>query len=106
RGRQFDFSSLIQAAKFVSKSSKHVKIVVCGEGDQLERFRSAKLPNLLAPGWVDKVKLQVLLSRANLALAPYNEHPSFQISIPNKISEYLAFGLPIVSTLQGATHRL
>jgi glycosyltransferase involved in cell wall biosynthesis len=56
------------------------------------------------PGWLSAVELASLLEVSTLGLAAYS--PSAPQGIPNKIVEYLAFGLPILSTLVGETNRL
>ena len=53
----------------------------------------------LLPGWVDRGPLAALLRAAECGLAPYEPSPSFLASIPNKVVEYLAFGLPVVTSL-------
>jgi glycosyltransferase involved in cell wall biosynthesis len=39
-------------------------------------------------------------------LAPYIDHPSFNLSLPNKLIEYLSGGLPVISSIEGTLGRL
>ena len=58
------------------------------------------------PGWVDHAAMWTLVHVASVGLAPYTNTFSLARSYPNKVSEYLAAGLPIVSGLDGALSRL
>ena len=46
------------------------------------------------------------MRRAKLGLAPYINSENFRRNIPNKIVEYLSGGLPVLTSLIGATERL
>lgn len=100
-GRQFDIPAVIEAARRMA--DRPVRFVLCGSGDSLQEFRSqAKgLPNVLFPGWVDAAAIRVLMERSAAGLAPYHSEKSFTMSIPNKAIEYMAGGLPLLSSLRG-----
>ena len=55
---------------------------------------------------IDRDELRELLNISNIGLAPYNDLWDFNLSIPNKISEYLCYELPILSSLKGDTENL
>jgi glycosyltransferase involved in cell wall biosynthesis len=100
-GRQFDLSTVIAAAREVSDS--RVRFIICGTGDRLDQYRAlaAHCDNIVFPGWIDSAMIRSLMSMSVAGLAPYNLSDNFNSNIPNKIIEYLAGGLPIVTTLGG-----
>jgi glycosyltransferase involved in cell wall biosynthesis len=100
-GRQFDIGTVLNAARVLR--DRPVRFVLCGAGDRLEEFRglSQGLPNVLMPGWIDAAAIRVLMERSAAGLAPYHCEWSFTMSLPNKSIEYLAGGLPVISSLSG-----
>lgn len=105
-GRQFDFAPVLEAARRLR--DRPVRFVCAGSGESEDSLRRAAndLPNLVFPGWLDRAELFVLLSESSVGLAPYANTWDFQASVPNKAIEYLSFGLPIVSSLDGELARL
>ncbi len=99
-GKQFVMEPVIRAFGRVNKTRK-VQLVICGQGDRLPAYRSlaADHPSIHFPGWVESPQIWTLMRRCRLAIAPYQNSPDFQSSIPNKAIEYMSGGLPIVSSL-------
>jgi glycosyltransferase involved in cell wall biosynthesis len=83
-------------------------VVICGTGDRLEAYRqmARDLPQVHFPGWIDAAAINALMERSLAGLAPYHNEKSFTMSLPNKVIEYLAGRLPVVSTLGGELQRL
>ena len=102
-GRQSALGSLIDACRVLHHQKAQVRVIVCGRGDFLQRYRkmAADLPNILFPGWIDAPKIQALMHISQVGLAPYREISNVAGHIPNKPPEYLSAGLPVVSSLQG-----
>lgn len=100
-GRQFDIPCLIEAARILADTP--FQIVICGTGDRLADYRqlASGLSKVYFPGWVDGPCIQALMERSLGGLAPYYNELSFNMSLPNKAIEYLAGGLPVISTLRG-----
>ena len=61
----------------------------------------AGLSNVFFPGWIDRDKIEALAMRSSAALAPYHNSEDFVMSIPNKVIDSLALGLPVLSPLHG-----
>lgn len=103
-GRQFDLECVISVAKRLASSSRRTQFVICGAGEQMERYKAlaAGAPNIFFPGWVGKAEIWVLMRRSALGLAPYMETQAFSGNIPNKPIEYLSSALPVV--ISGATY--
>lgn len=99
-GRQFRINELVQTlVAMPSESLTGLQFIICGEGDSRAEWieLSKKLPpgTILFPGWVDRPKIQALMSRSTFGLAPYVREDMFAKSIPNKVIEYLSGGLPL-----------
>lgn len=96
---QFEFQPVLHAARRLDGTAK-VTFVLCGTGDMLEEFRRQTngLSNVLMPGWVSLPQSWALLKRSSIGLVALNGTPDFLISIPNKVAEYLAAGLPIAAS--------
>lgn len=95
---------IVEAARAIPEHRrKDVKFVIAGVGDAhkslMEQARG--LDHVLFPGWVDLPHIAALKARASVGLIAYPNTPDFVASIPNKVPEYLAGGLAVVSTLEG-----
>ena len=99
----FNFDFLEHAHK-----SDKWQFIICGTGSQYESLREKfhNNKNVVFPGWIDLAQASYLTSVADIALAPYRSETSFEMSVPNKIYDYLRAGLPIVSSLHGETENL
>jgi glycosyltransferase involved in cell wall biosynthesis len=105
-GRQFEFDAVISAAKKLASSE--IRFIICGTGDLLTSVESKArgLSNVLLPGWLGASEIWTLMRLGHIGLAPYHDEMSFTHSLPNKSLEYLAAGLPVISSLPGALERL
>ena len=105
-GRQVELATAISAARLMKADG--VRFVLCGDGDGFDALHTlaSGSDNVLLPGWVDAECIHALMRIASVGIAPYRPLGSFTSSIPNKVAEYLAGGLPIVSTLAGVTGKL
>jgi len=102
--RSFDFETLIKCAKNI-KNIKNINInfIICGDGELKKNLTesSKDLFNVKFPGWIDSNKIAAIASRSSIAIAPYKNLNNFKDNIPNKIIDYISFGLPILSPLNG-----
>lgn len=82
-----------------------VHFVIAGDGAQRDAVSEAarSLGNLTAPGWLPADDADYLMARSQAGLAPIVQMPG---CVPNKVFEYAAAGLPIVSSLLGETEQL
>lgn len=97
--RQFDFEPIMLAAEALRDQPFEFIIAGTGESEQALRVRAAGLPLVTLVGWLGRTELAALLGSATLGLAPYIPTWDFELIMPNKVSEYLAWGLPVVSSL-------
>lgn len=82
-------------------------VIICGGGDaapDLKR-RAGAAKNISFPGWIDIEQIQAIMSVCRGGIFPYNQ-PDFFNSLPNKISEYLSAGLPIIACTKGEVQNL
>ncbi len=102
-GHVYELDLVCEAARSLAQRREgRVHFVVAGEGEQAARVAAAarELPNLDAPGWLSAEEADDLMRISHVGLAPIRQNPG---CVPNKIFEYAAAGLPILSSLEGET---
>lgn len=80
-----------------------LEIIICGRGSlapEVEK-RAKSMEHLIYAGWVNNTELTSLLNRSHVGLLCYLDRPDFQMSIPNKVVDYCAAGLRILTNLSG-----
>lgn len=99
----FDFSHIIDVAKRFEKEGLKAQFIFCGDGPQMQKLRKnvVNLKNFEILGWVSKKNLSALFSESIASLAPYKSSVDFRMSIPNKFIDALAYGKPILTSLDG-----
>ena len=91
------------------KLNNKVKFIICGDGELRNDLieKSYNIENIIFPGWVDnEKKIESIALRSSIAIAPYKNYKNFIDNIPNKIIDYLSYGLPILSPLRGEVESL
>ncbi len=99
----FDFATVKDAAQIAKKNGLNFQFVFCGEGDRIKNIKKefAGLDNIIFPGWVSPSQLRFLAGISDASLAPYLNYSDFLMSVPNKITDYLSLGSPIITPLKG-----
>lgn len=109
-GSFFYFSGLPEVIKSLAKSTNkdsHTKILLVGGGEQEIELRDlAKSLNLenevIFTGFIDFSEIPKYLSLFSVGINPMHRLEVSNYALPNKVIQYLAMGLPVVSTdLQG-----
>lgn len=99
-GRTYELETVIRVAKAMhERNDDRAQFVLSGEGGSLEEFRrlAAGLPNVVFTGWLNSTEIEWTMDVADIGLAAYvRDAPQ---GLPNKLFEYLAGGLAIVSSL-------
>jgi len=100
---QFNYDIIINLAKKIQEIDKDIIFNIGGDGPKFQELqeKSQNLNNINLFGWVDKSTIDYVLKNSKLGLAPYNNTFDFQMNVPNKFAEYLAYGLPVVLTVDG-----
>lgn len=104
---RMDFDTVIGAVTALPEHlQSKLRLVICGNGDARARLmeRAAGLAAVHFPGWKNAAQLRALMERADAGLLPYPDTADFRASYPNKVGEYLSFGLPVITGLGGITH--
>lgn len=99
----FDIDPVCEAAIALERSGSRCQFVFCGEGEDSAswRVKMSGLSNVYFPGWIERDKIEALAARSSAALAHYHNREDFMMSIPNKVIDSLALGLPVLSPLRG-----
>lgn len=97
-----DYETVLKAAHCLYRSGqRHVHFLFVGDGDKAAFLRklSEGLKNVHLSGWCKKSVIDRILSMSSIGLVPYSL--GFEATLPNKPFEYMAAGLPILSSLEG-----
>lgn len=103
-----DFETCIEGIKRLSKDVK-VQLIMCGNGPRLKSLkeRCSGINKIILPGRVSSKEMWAISSISHAGLLPYKPISHFEFSIPNKVPEYLACGLPIITSLNhGTVHNI
>ena len=106
---QSDAAALLEALERVPSGERNaIQVVMCGTGGLADRIQwiSNHLEHVIYAGWVGQAALSVLLEESHIGLMCYLDRFDFQASIPNKVADYCAAGLRILSNLTGEIARL
>jgi glycosyltransferase involved in cell wall biosynthesis len=102
-GHVYQLRLVCEAAAILGKRGpRNVHFVLAGDGQQYAEVAeaAAALGNLTTTGWLSAGDVDRLMSFSHVGLAPIRQMPG---CVPNKIFEYSAAGLPILSSLEGET---
>lgn len=106
-GASYDLETVIKAARALQvDGSPNIKIVLAGDGDYGPKLRemSRGLQNVVFTGWLDQISISAFMQLSSAGLVAYGKN-ALQ-SLPNKPFEYMAAGLPVLSSLHGELETL
>lgn len=105
-GASYDLGTVVEAARLIERQNPKVHFILAGDGDQADAVRrqARGLSNVTLTGWLGQENIRALLAISSAGLACYVE--CAPQSLPNKPYEYMAAGLPIVSSLLGELQKL
>lgn len=95
--------TVVRALPIIKRSDPRVLAVIVGKGTEERKLRSmaAELgvsDNVLMPGWVDQREVPSIVAASDIGLIPHRLSEHTDTTIPNKIYDYMAKGLPVVVT--------
>lgn len=101
-GEHYDLGTLLDAVAAMPE----VRLTIAGRGPAERRLRKqAQLtPNVTFAGAVDADDLPKVYAMANAAIAPYSAGST--VALPLKLYDYLAAGLPVITSLSGEAGNL
>ena len=99
----FDMEPVRKAASALAAAGSTCQFVIAGSGPSSADWHRSMdgVPNVHFPGWIDRARIEALARRSTAALAPYRNTDDFMMSIPNKVIDALALGVPLLSPLRG-----
>ncbi len=77
------------------------ELIICGDGDDIDFYKSISNENIIFKGWTSKSDLKDIIEDCQLGVVPLNNRFDFKLALVNKAIEYLSYGLPIASSLDG-----
>jgi len=100
-GKFFNFDTVINAIRANNKL-KQINFVLCGNGSKKDHYQNLAngLDNVFFPGWVNQEQIIALMKISKVGLAPYIS--SWRNELPNKVFEYMAGELAVLSSLGGS----
>jgi glycosyltransferase involved in cell wall biosynthesis len=105
-GDTYDLDSVILAARELkARGMMKYQFVLSGEGEKRAHYeRLARgLDNVVFTGWLNADQIACMMRLARVGLAAYRK--GAPQGLPNKIFEYMAAGLPVLSSLTGECGR-
>jgi glycosyltransferase involved in cell wall biosynthesis len=85
-----------------TKLKKKIKINISGYGDAYNYLSSnLNIKNVKFLGWINQKEITRFSNKSHYGLVTYKNRFDFKKNIPNKISEYLGYGMPVLTTLKG-----
>lgn len=98
-----DLETVILAIKLLEDRYKSIRLVVCGDGDDLERIKllAGKCEHIVFTGWVGAKEMAYLMEISKCGLACYKNTEDMKNSFGNKLCQYMSGRLVIISSLQG-----
>lgn len=104
----FDFGPVLDALEQVNRAGLRARLTICGAGAQRARLEALQQerPDIRVLGYLDRANLWSVFAHSDIGIAPYVASGAFDDSLPNKIIEYCAAGLPVVTSLRGSARDL
>ena len=105
-GKTYDLSPVIEAAREIENTYSNVNFIFTGDGENIVKWKkeATNLKNVIFTGWAGKKEIQFISSNSKIGLMAYAK--GAPQGLPNKVFEYMASGLPILSSLQTETKDL
>lgn len=106
-GRTYDLGTVIEAARILeSNGGSNIRFVLCGTGERESEWRrsASGVSSVIFTGLLAAGQLAAVMEKASIGLAAYAK--GAPQGIPNKLVEYAAYGLPVVSSLSGEAKQL
>jgi len=100
-GRTYDLGPVLQAAMQLERLGARFSFIICGDGERAGEWRTQAVAarNVVFTGWLDQKRIHSVLAASDIGLAAYAA--GAPQGIPNKVIEYMAAGLPVLSSLAG-----
>lgn len=100
-GKHYDLGSVLEAAfEMENRGCTEVQFVLSGDGPAMAKLqtRAKGIRNVVFTDWIGPAEIAYMSQIAHVGLLPIDSVPE---SLPNRLFEYMAAGLPIVASLTG-----
>jgi len=103
-GVSYDIPTMLESVKAMAAAGEPVSLDIAGDGDLRPAVEEAALGSHAAirfHGYLDDERLRQLLAECDVGIVPMFSRS--WVAVPNKLADYAAAGLAIVSGLEGET---
>jgi len=104
-----DLENVLRAADLLKKDSE-IRFILMGDGTEKKSLinmkERLKLSNVLFLKPVQKEEATKYIVSSDLCLITLKRTKSFKTTIPHKVFDYLGFGAPVISTVDGEARKL
>ncbi|MFN5824597.1 MAG: glycosyltransferase family 4 protein [Sphingomonadales bacterium] len=99
-----DLTCLIEAVRQIR--NLELSLTLCGDGENFQRWRAlaGEDSRVTFTGWIQSDKIRSHAANADVGLVCYR--PESLVAMPNKLFEYMSFGLPIINAIPGEAANL
>ena len=97
---QYDFDTMFAVAERL-QDRKEINFVFIGAGSQAAQIQQFNLPNVHLIEWVPFEEIPQAWAASYLTYWAMRDHPLYQGTIPAKVYEALASGVPVVAAMAG-----
>jgi len=89
--------------RVLRKRNVNTSFICCGRGVAFDEVQSlfADIENVHFPGFINAAEIAHVMDYCDFGIVPYVNTPNFQYTISNKVVEYLAGQLPILTSIEG-----
>lgn len=98
-----DMETVIEGFSRLSEKHEDMRLILCGNGDGYQTYSNLSKGNrcVIIPGWQNGSQIASLMEIGKIGLYPYKNLKNFQNSLTNKMVEYMASNLPVLTGLDG-----
>lgn len=99
---------LLDAFKKLQVIDNSLLFVICGDGPTRNTLqkKAKHLENVIFTGWISNEMVSILAKNSLASLIPYKNSASITSGIPNKFSDALSNGTPVITCLKGDVKKI
>lgn len=98
-GRSYDLDTILDALQFLAQEGLAVECVFVGDGEKRAKLEARQVAGVRFTGFLQGEALEHELRSADVGMVPF--FPQSGVAVPYKAGDYLAYGLPLLSTIEG-----
>jgi glycosyltransferase involved in cell wall biosynthesis len=103
-GRSYDLDTILDALELLDQEGLSVECVFVGDGEKRAQLEARQVPGVRFTGFLEGEALERELRSADVGIVPF--FPESGVVVPYKAGDYLAYHLPLLSTIDGELGRL